>query len=217
MKNMKTAIVLGATGLIGQNLILKLAQQSHIKKVITVTRRAVEYSHSKIENQVVDFSLLEQYSQTFAGDILFSCLGTTKKQAGSTAAQRIIDVDYQLTAAQLAANNGVHEYFLVSSSGANPNSKNAYLQMKGELEEKIMSLGFKRICIFQPSLLLGERNHFRMGEKLGSWVLPTLCKLPILKRYRPIYGAQVATKMCEVSAQQKVGISRYTLDKCFPE
>jgi len=214
---MKTAIVLGATGLIGQNLILKLAQQSHIKKVIAVTRRAVEYSHSKIENQVVDFSLLEQYSQTFAGDILFSCLGTTKKQAGSTAAQRIIDVDYQLTAAQLAANNGVHEYFLVSSSGANPNSKNAYLQMKGELEEKIMSLGFKRICIFQPSLLLGERNHFRMGEKLGSWVLPTLCKLPILKRYRPIYGAQVAAKMCEVSAQQKVGISRYTLDKCFPE
>jgi uncharacterized protein YbjT (DUF2867 family) len=214
---MKKAIVLGATGLIGQNLTLKLAQQSHIKKVIAVTRRAVEYSHPKIENQVVDFSLLEQYSQTFAGDILFSCLGTTKKQAGSTAAQRIIDVEYQLTAAQLAANNGVSEYFLVSSSGANLASKNTYLQMKGELENKIVNLGFKRICIFQPSLLLGERNHFRMGEKLGSWVLPTLCKLPILKRYRPIYGAQVATKMCEVSAQQKVGLTLYTLEECFPK
>jgi uncharacterized protein YbjT (DUF2867 family) len=214
---MKTAIVLGATGLIGQNLTLKLAQQSHIKKVIAVTRKTVDYSHPKIENQVVDFSLLEQYSQTFSGDLLFSCLGTTKKQAGSTAAQRIIDVDYQLTAAKLAANNGVSEYFLVSSSGANATSKNAYLQMKGELENKIMDLGFERICIFQPSLLLGERNHFRIGEKLGSWILPTLCKIPILQRYKPIYGTQVATKMCQVSAQQKVGITRYTLDECFPK
>lgn len=214
---MKTAIVLGATGLIGQNLTLKLAQQSHINKVIAVTRKTVDYSHPKIENQVVDFSLLEQYSQTFLGDILFSCLGTTKKQAGSTEAQRIIDVDYQLTAAKLAANKGVSEYFLVSSSGSNATSKNAYLQMKGELENKIMGLGFERICIFQPSLLLGERNHFRIGEKLGSWILPTLCKLPILKRFKPIYGAQVATKMCQVSAQQTVGIMRYTLDECFPK
>lgn len=214
---MKTAIVLGATGLIGQNLTLKLAQQSHINKVIAVTRKTVDYSHPKIENQVVDFSLLEQYSQTFLGDILFSCLGTTKKQAGSTEAQRIIDVDYQLTAAKLAANKGVSEYFLVSSSGSNATSKNAYLQMKGELENKIMDLGFERICIFQPSLLLGERNHFRIGEKLGSWILPTLCKLPILKRFKPIYGAQVATKMCQVSAQQTVGIMRYTLDECFPK
>ena len=214
---MKTAIVLGATGLIGQNLTLKLAQQSHINKVIAVTRKTVDYSHPKIENQVVDFSLLEQYSQTFLGDILFSCLGTTKKQAGSTEAQRIIDVDYQLTAAKLAANNGVSEYFLVSSSGSNATSKNAYLQMKGELENKIMGLGFERICIFQPSLLLGERNHFRIGERLGSWILPTLCKLPILKRFKPIYGAQVATKMCQVSAQQTVGIMRYTLDECFPK
>ncbi|WP_042151676.1 MULTISPECIES: NAD-dependent epimerase/dehydratase family protein [unclassified Pseudoalteromonas] len=214
---MKTAIVLGATGLIGQNLTLKLAQQSHINKVIAVTRKTVDYSHPKIENQVVDFSLLEQYSQTFLGDILFSCLGTTKKQAGSTEAQRIIDVDYQLTAAKLAANNGVSEYFLVSSSGSNATSKNAYLQMKGELENKIMGLGFERICIFQPSLLLGERNHVRIGEKLGSWILPTLCKLPILKRFKPIYGAQVATKMCQVSAQQTVGIMRYTLDECFPK
>ena len=214
---MKTAIVLGATGLIGQNLTLKLAQQSHINKVIAVTRKTVDYSHPKIENQVVDFYLLEQYSQTFLGDILFSCLGTTKKQAGSTEAQRIIDVDYQLTAAKLAANNGVSEYFLVSSSGSNATSKNAYLQMKGELENKIMGLGFERICIFQPSLLLGERNHFRIGEKLGSWIVPTLCKLPILKRFKPIYGAQVATKMCQVSAQQTVGIMRYTLDECFPK
>ncbi|SFD67945.1 NAD-dependent epimerase/dehydratase family protein [Pseudoalteromonas denitrificans] len=214
---MKTAIVLGATGLIGQNLTKKLVEQPHIKKVIAVTRRVVDYSHPKIENQVVDFSLLEQYSQLFSGDLLFSCLGTTKKQAGSSAAQRMVDVDYQLTAAKLAATNGVTEYFLVSSSGANATSKNTYLQMKGELEDSIVSLGFKRICIFQPSLLLGERNHLRIGEKIGSWILPTLCTLPALKRYKPIYGYQVAAKMCQVSAQQKVGITRYKLEECFPK
>lgn len=214
---MKTAIVLGATGLIGQNLINKLAQQSHIKKVIAVTRKAVEYTHPKIENQVVDFSFLEQYRHIFSGDILFSCLGTTKKQAGSTIEQRIVDVDYQFTVAKLAASNGVTEYFLVSSSGANPSSKNAYLQMKGELEDKIIQLGFQRVCIFQPSLLLGERNHFRLGEKIASWILPSLCKLPFLKRYNPIYGHQVAAKICQVSAQQQVGIIHYTLDQCFPE
>ncbi len=214
---MKIAIVLGVTGLIGQNLTKKLAEQAHIKKVIAVTRRAVNYTHPNIENQVVDFSKLEQYSQLFSGDILFSCLGTTKKQAGSIAAQRIIDVDYQLTAAKLAAINGVSEYFLVSSSSANSKSNNTYLQMKGELENKIQGLDFQRICIFQPSLLLGKRNSFRLGEKIGSWILPTICKLPVLIRYRPIYGYQVAEKMCQISAQQKLGIERYSLDACFPE
>ena len=214
---MKTAIVLGATGLIGQNLINILAQQPHIKKVIAVTRKAVEYTHPKIENQVVDFSSLEQFKHILNADILYSCLGTTKKQAGSTAAQRVVDLDYQLTAAKLASNNGVSEYFLVSSSGANATSKNPYLKMKGELEDKIIQLGFQRVCIFQPSLLLGERNHFRLGEKIASWILPLLCKLPILKRYKPIYGYQVAAKMCQVSAQQQVGIIHYTLDQCFPE
>ena len=214
---MKKAVVIGATGLIGKHLVEMLAQQPEYRKVTAISRRKVEFSNPKIENIVFDFANLEQFNNVFNSDTLFSCLGTTKKQAGSVAAQRVVDVDYQLKAAELAANNGVSEYFLVSSSGANGKSKNAYLQMKGELEDKVTQLKFKRICIFQPSLLLGEREGFRFGEKLGSWILPLLCRLPLLKRYKPIYGEQVATKMCQESLKLKTGVQRFTLDACFPD
>lgn len=213
---MKTAIVIGATGLIGKSLVEQLAARPDISKVIALTRRAISYEHPNIKNHIVDFANLEQFSEVFKGDMLFSCLGTTKKQAGSIAAQKVVDVDYQLKAAELAAQNGVAEYFLVSSSGANSQSKNAYLQMKGELEDKITQLKFKRIAIFQPSLLLGARDGFRLGEKIASWVLPALCSLPLLKRFKPIYGHQVATKMCQVSALNETGIQRFTLNGCFP-
>ncbi|TMO57247.1 NAD(P)H-binding protein [Pseudoalteromonas phenolica] len=214
---MKKAVVIGATGLIGKYLVEMLAQQPEYRKVTAISRRKAEFSNPKIENIVFDFANLEQFNNVFNSDTLFSCLGTTKKQAGSVAAQRVVDVDYQLKAAELAANNGVSEYFLVSSSGANDKSKSAYLQMKGELEDKVTQLKFKRICIFQPSLLLGKREGFRFGEKLGSWILPLLCRLPLLKRYKPIYGEQVATKMCQESLKLKTGIQRFTLDACFPD
>lgn len=214
---MKTAIVVGATGLIGQILIKQLAESARIAKVIAITRRKICYVNPKISNQVVDFANLDNFSWYFKGDLLFSCLGTTKKQAGSVAAQRMVDVDYQLKVAEFAADNGVSEYFLVSSSGANGKSKNAYLQMKGELEDKVTRLKFNRICIFQPSLLLGEREEVRFGEKLGSWILPTLCRLPLLKRYKPIFGEQVAIKMCQESLKLKTGVQRFTLDACFPD
>lgn len=214
---MKKVIVLGATGLIGKHLVKQLAECKHISQIMAVTRRKVTYSDPKIENKVIDFNQIEQYGALFKGDILFSCLGTTKKQARTLAAQREVDVEYQLKVAELAANNGVSAYFLVSSSGANSQSKNAYLQMKGDLEDKITELQFKHICIFQPSLLLGAREGFRFGEKLGSWVLPSLCQLPFLRRYRPIYGHQVAAKMCQESMKFKIGIQRFSLDACFPD
>jgi len=214
---MKKVVVIGATGLVGKSLVRALVQEPAIEKVIVISRRKVEFNSVKVENVVVDFANLAQFRDAFNGDILFSCLGTTKKQAGSVAAQRLVDVEYQLEAAELAASNGVSEYFLVSSSGANSHSKNAYLQMKGELEDKVTQLKFNRICIFQPSLLLGEREGFRFGEKLGCWVLPTLCRLPLLKRYKPIYGEQVATKMCQESLKLKTGVQRFTLDACFPD
>ncbi len=214
---MRKATVIGATGLIGKHLVEMLAQQPEYEEVTAITRRKVKFSNSNVENIVVDFAHLEQFNDVFNSDILFSCLGTTKKQAGSIEAQRVVDLDYQLKAAELAADNGVSEYFLVSSSGANAKSKSAYLQMKGELEDKVTGLNFQRICIFQPSLLLGEREGFRFGEKLGSWILPTLCHLPLLKRYKPIFGEQVAIKMCQESLKLKTGVQRFTLDACFPD
>lgn len=212
----KTAIVIGATGLIGGHLVEQLVAAGHISHVITLTRSAVSYDSDKVVNHVVDFENLEQYAPYFKADILFSCLGTTKKAAGSIDGQRRVDIDYQLEAAEIALQQGVEHYLLVSSSGANAQSNNPYLKMKGELEEKIKMLSFTRISIIQPSLLLGERkNDKRIGEKLGSLLLPILCILPGLKKYRPIAGKQVAIKMCQTSAQTTKGVECFKLDELF--
>jgi len=212
----KSAIVIGATGLIGAHLVRLLIQTAHISRVVVITRRPLDYESEKMENHVVDFDSLESYENLFSGDILFSCLGTTLKQAGSIKAQRVVDLDYQTIAAELAQKQGVKHYLLVSSSGANQTSSNAYLKMKGELEAKIQTLQFDHISILQPSLLLGERDQSRLGERIGSMVLPIICKLPGLRKYRPIHGEQVAQKMLDLSIEPYDKFERISLDKVFP-
>lgn len=211
----KIAIVIGATGLVGSALIDQLADADHIDKVMTLTRRSAEHSSSKVRNQVVAFDHLEDYVSSFKADYLFSCLGTTLKKAGSIASQHKVDHDYQFKAAQLAASNGVNHYLLVSSSGADDQSNNPYLKMKGELEQRIKLLPFERISIFQPSLLLGQRTDFRLGEKLGSWALPFLAIIPWLRRFRPIAGEEVAAKMVQVSRQSGPALEWFRLDEIF--
>lgn len=211
----KTAIVIGATGLVGRALVDQLADAQHISQIITLTRRPAGHSSAKVFNQVVNFDALDAFAGSFHGDLLFSCLGTTRKQAGSVAAQQRVDLDYQLHAAKLAANQGVAHYLLVSSASANAKSKNAYLKMKGVLEEQVTSLPFERISIFQPSLLLGQRADFRFGEKIGSWVMPALCVIPGLRRFRPITGEQVAARMVLASQQAGPSRERFRLDEMF--
>lgn len=214
---MKTAIVLGATGLIGRNLVAQLTSHEAYSKVIAITRRPVEYDSEKVSNEVVNFECLNEFAHIFRADVLFSCLGTTKKQAGSYEAQRLVDVNYQLKVAQLAAQNNVKHYLLVSSSGANSKSNNPYFQMKGELEEQVIGLNFVRVSIFQPSLLLGERDHFRFGEAIGSYLMPVLKYLPLLKSYRPIEGREVAEKMVQVSLSADAGKELFKLDEVFSQ
>lgn len=211
----KTAIVIGATGLVGRSLVEQLANARHIKKVITLTRHAAPHSSAKVTNHVIDFSHMENHAELFKGDIFFSCLGTTHKLAGSIEAQRVVDLDYQVKAATLAAKNGVSHYLVISSSGADAKSANSYLKMKGELEQQVAALPFKRISIFRPSLLLGQRTEFRLAEKLGSLIMPVLKFIPGLRRYRPIKGKQVAAKMLHVSQQPGEAVEWFTLDEIF--
>ena len=212
---MKTAIVLGATGLVGSHLVEQLVQEDVIERVVAITRRPIEYTSPKVVNKVVEFEVLENYRDTFQGDMLFSCLGTTIKRAGSLDAQRKVDLDYQYQTAKLASENGVSHYLLVSSSGAKSSSGSPYFKMKGELEEKVALLPFERISIFQPSLLMGNRNEFRLGEKIGSWIMPALCALPPLKRYRPIHGGDVAKKMIAVACSSGEKRELFQLDELF--
>ena len=209
------AIVIGATGLVGNALVNKLARAEHVAKIVTLTRRPASHVSSKVENHVVNFNHLEDNAALFKGDFLFSCLGTTRRQAGSITAQREVDLEYQFKAAQLAAQNDVPHYLLISSSGANDKSKNPYLKMKGELEQRIKLLPFKRISFFQPSLLMGPRKEFRFGEKLGGLLLPVLSFIPFLRRYRPVTGEQVAEKMVRVSQQPGAPLEYFRLDEIF--
>ncbi len=211
----KIAIVLGATGLIGQALVQQLSQAKHISKVIAISRSPITYHQANVENIVVNFENLSEYARCFNGDMLFSCLGTTVKSAGSIAAQKKVDVDYQFKVAQLAAENGVQHYLLVSSSGANSASKSAYFNMKGLLEDKIAQLGFTRVSIFRPSLLVGTRKEFRLAEKVSAPLLSLLSCLPGIKKYKPISGEQVAAKMVSVSRHSNGAYELYELNELF--
>ena len=211
----KIAIVIGATGVVGRELVTQLAAHDTFDKVISITRREINYDNSKIDNEVVNFERLELSKHLFKGDILFSSLGTTLKQAGSIEAQRKIDLEYQFLAAKLAADQGVTQYSLVSSSAANADSKSAYLKMKGELEQRVRTLSFKRITFVRPSLLLGKRSDFRLAEKIGACFLPIICHLPGLSKYRPITGRQVAKAMIKFSLRDGSSFDIFSLDDLF--
>lgn len=211
----KVAIVIGGTGVVGRELVTALAQADHIKQVISLTRRPAEHESAKVSNHVIDFDNLAQHQDLFRGDLFFSCLGTTAAQAGTIDAQRKVDLDYQLACATLAAEQGVQDYFLVSSPNANAKSRLPYLKMKGELEDLVKALAFQSITIFQPSLLLGDRHDKRVGEEIAAMIMPLICKLPGLRGMRPITGEQVAAKMVSESIQPKAGIHTLAMGQLF--
>lgn len=193
---MKTAIVIGATGLIGKHLTKLLLDNPAYSTVKVFVRRSLNISNPKLEEHIINFDQNLKWKNEIIGDELFSAMGTTIKKAGSKEAQYKIDVTYQLEFAKAAAENGVKSYFLVSSVGANAKSKLFYTKIKGELEEKVKLLSFNKIRIFRPSLLLGERDEKRFGEKAAERILKIVVPIfPFLKNQRPIEGEKVARAM----------------------
>lgn len=199
---MKTAIVIGATGLVGKHITQKLLNDNRYEKVKVFGRRPVGINNPKLEEHIVDFGNIELWKNQLTGDELYSAMGTTIKKAGSKEAQYKIDFTYQYEAANAASESGVKKYLLVSSMGANSKSSNFYLQMKGSLDEKVQQLNFNQIFIFRPSILVGERSEKRFGESLGIKIAGTITKIiPALKKYRPIETSQVAEAMIKSANQ----------------
>jgi|SaaInl5LU_22_DNA_1037371.scaffolds.fasta_scaffold12180_4 uncharacterized protein YbjT (DUF2867 family) len=211
---LNTAVVIGGTGLIGSSLLSLIEASVDYARATSLVRQNI-VTKGKIDTHCVDFSKPNSFAEYVHGDVLFSCMGTTKKRAGSIAAQRVVDVEYQLEVAKIAAKNGVPHYCLVSSSGADASSSNEYMKMKGELEDAVIALGFERVTIFQPSLLVGLRPEFRFGEVIGEPILSLLTKIPSLQKYRPISGKQVAKKMLETSLSKQTGLRVFKLDEIF--
>ena len=214
---MKTAVVIGASGLIGKTLVKKLLEDNRYNSIKVFVRRSINISNSKLVEHIVDFDKITDWKSKITGDELYSAMGTTIKKAGSKEAQYKIDVTYQYEFAKAAADNGVMSYFLVSSFGANAKSKLFYMKIKGELEEKVKLLPFRKIRIFRPSLLLGERDEKRLGEKAAERILKIVVPVfPFLKNQKPIEGEKVANAM--IASANKVNneqIRIYELDEIF--
>ena len=197
MKNLH-ALVIGATGATGRELVQLLLKDDDFSQVSIFVRTAPNIKHKKVKTHVIDFKELEKNKDIIKGDVLFSALGTTKKDAGGKDQQYEIDYSYQYEFAKIAAENGVGQLSLVSSVGANSKSSFFYPKIKGALEEAVKKLDFKKINIFQPPMLIRQPDLMREGEKSGIKILNRLNKIGILKSQKPLAVEALAEKMLKI-------------------
>lgn len=210
------ALVLGASGATGQELVNFLLADSNYDKVTIFVRREVNLQHEKLNIHHIDFSKLIEYKELVKGDVLFSALGTTLKDAGSKEKQYLVDYTYQYEFAKMASDNGVNIYSLVSSLGANKNSPFYYPKIKGKLEESVKLLNFKIIQIFQPPSLVRQSELMRSGEKVSVKLFKKLNSLGILKSLNPLPVRDLASKMINLTlSNQKEKVCVYKASDLF--
>jgi uncharacterized protein YbjT (DUF2867 family) len=188
------ANVIGASGLVGQELVEQLLQKHEYDKVRVFVRRITGILNPKLEEHIIDFERAETWAHLLSGDVLFSILGTTIKTAKTRENQFRVDYTYQYEFAKAAAKNGIPTYILVSSLGADARSSVFYSRIKGQLEDAVSLLKFKRLLIFRPSILDGDRKEKRTGERIGLKVA-SFVTLFIFKSYKPTPVDLLATKM----------------------
>ena len=202
----KTVLLLGATGLVGGHILKGLLEHPYCGRVVTLTRSAITdaKAFSKLDTRIIDFERPDDWRDQVVADQTICALGTTIRKAGSREAFRRVDFEYPLMVARAVLNGGCRHFLLVSAMGADPNSRVFYNRVKGELEAAILTLGFTSVSIFRPSLLLGDRREFRLGEAVGQ-VLSGWLAFAVPKRYRPIHARTVAAAMVRVAALDTSG------------
>jgi uncharacterized protein YbjT (DUF2867 family) len=211
----KTALVLGGSGLVGKALVETLIQQNTYKKIVLLVRRPIEIINPVCEPHVVDFDHLENEAELFQVTDVFCCLGTTIKKAKTKEAFRRVDYDYPVKAAKLSYNAGVENFLIVTAMGANPKSLFFYNKVKGDVEETLKKLELPSLYIFRPSLLLGNREEFRLGEKIAAKAsnILNLFMVGPLKTYKAIEAKKVAAAMAEVASSENKGVHIYRSDE----
>ena len=211
----RTVNVIGASGLVGRRLVEQLLSEPAVGTIRIFTRRSTGFEHPRIEEHVIDFENVESWKNLVRGDVLYSTLGTTLRQAGSKEAQYKVDFTYQYQFARAAAANGVRAYVLVSSAGADPESMIFYSRMKGELDAAVERMPFEHCTILRPSILEGERERTRPAERIAGHIMKFVTRY-IFKKYRPISGDVVARAMINASLHTWVsGIQVFTLGAIF--
>ncbi len=204
------AILLGATGLVGSELLRILLEDPEVSEVVCLSRRALKLGDGKIKQHVIDFEQPKTWPDISA-DVLFSAFGTRLKEVGSKDAQFKIDYTYQLTVAEWAAARGVPCYVLVSSAGVNANSLFFYPRIRGQLEEAVKKLPFRTVAILRPSLLMGHREKPRINEEMAGTVLTAVGRfIPGSQGFLPIQAERVAHQMLAAAKEASAGIRIYT-------
>lgn len=203
----KTALIAGASGLIGSHVLQLLADDNTFSRVKLITRKPLAINREKVSEIVVDFEELNQFSQRLAADVVFCCLGTTIKTAGSQANFRKVDFTYCFELAKAAKAQGAKQFILISSLGADDKASNFYLRTKGEIETAIAALNFDSFCILRPSMLLGDRKETRIGESIGKIFMQATGFLFAgpLKKYKAIEAQTVARCMVELAQNPEPG------------
>ncbi|MBU9710868.1 NAD(P)H-binding protein [Bacillus tamaricis] len=213
----KKALVAGATGLVGQELVKELLDSRVYDVIKVISRRKTPFSGIQgVEEHIIDFEKLEKYGTLVADvDDVFVCLGTTMKKAKSRKKFVKVDYVYPLKLANLAKEIGVKQFLIVTAIGSDRDATFFYSRVKGKLEEELVTLDFPSLHIFRPSLLVGKRRDFRIGEKTAEWVGKPFSFLLIgpYEKYKPIKGKYVAMSMCAIAQEKSSGVHIYESDK----
>ena len=198
------AVLIGATGAVGKDLLQALLEDARYTEVVAFARRALGVQHEKLREHTIDFDAPATWQELVKGDVLFSTLGTSLKQAGSKEAQRHIDYDYQLAFAKAARANGVKSLVLLSSIGADSKSSIFYLRLKGELDDAVRGLGFDSLAIVRPPSLIRAKSK-RFGETASVKFLQAVNAIGLAKRLAPMETAVVARSMAALGLDSASG------------
>ncbi len=199
------ALVIGATGAVGKDLVQQLIEDSSFERIDVFVRREVKIPAAKVVVHTVDFDHPETWADQLQGDVLFSCMGTTIKAAGTQEAQWKVDYTYQYDAAKAAKANGVKNYVLVSSVGANAKSKVFYTRMKGVLDDAVQQLGFEGCFILRPPSLI-RKGSDRFGEKVGIVALKAFNAIGLMRSFTPMPTEAVAAAMIRLAKSGRKGV-----------
>ena len=203
----KTALVVGATGAVGREIVRGLCENENYDKIIVWARRELNFSHEKLETQIINFDEIRNIRPCEVDEI-FCALGTTMKQAGSRGQFYKVDVSYPVNIAKWGIASGARRFALISSQGANERSRFFYLRAKGKAEKKIAALGFKSLQIARLPAIKSEREQVRMGELFTIWLFGLLPKF-ILTNYRPMSAKDIAAAVIAAAQTDAKGVQIY--------
>ena len=211
----KKAIIVGASGLIGSKLLDILLAQSDYEEVISIGRKKIKSINTKLTQIVVEFDNVAEYENELKGDVIFCCLGTTRRATPNLDDYRKVDHDYPVKLAEIAVRNGVGQFHYISAMGAQSESSNFYTKIKGDTEDDLKTVGLKALFIWQPSILIGQRKKRRLLETAAVFVMKISGPFLVgrLKKYRAIKALDVARAIYKQSLKNKTGVFTYTSDQ----